>query len=190
MMIEEIKKLVEEACKKDTNHFGYGAWSHHISSVVKYAKLLAKKLGANEEICEIAALLHDYASVVNKDWYPEHHLHSARLAEEILSEHSYPKEKIERVKHCIISHRASKNIPQETIEAKIVASADSMAHFDNVHSLLYLAFVTHKMDIEQGTKWVLDKLERGWNKLIPEAKEIIKEKNNAIKLILTNGTQN
>jgi len=190
MMIEEIKKLVEEACKKDTNYFGYSAWSHHISPVVKYAKLLAKKLDADEEICEIAALLHDYASVVNKDWYPEHHVHSARLAEEILLKHNYPKEKIEAVKHCIMSHRASKNIPQETMEAKIVASADSMAHFDNVHSLLYLAFTVHKMDIEQGTKWVLDKLARSWNKLIPDAKEIIKEKYDAIKLALTNGTQN
>lgn len=190
MMIEEIKKLVEEACRKDTNHFGYGAWSHHISFVVKYAKLLAKKLGADEEICEIAALLHDYASILNKDWYPEHHIHSARLAEEILSKYNYPKEKIEAVKHCIMSHRASKNIPQETIEAKIVASADSMAHFDNVHSLLYLAFVVHKMDIEQGTKWVLDKSERSWNKLIPDAKEIIKEKYDAIKFALTNSAQN
>ena len=189
-MIEEIKELVEKACKKDTNHFGYGVWSHHISSVVKYAKLLAKKLNADEEICEISALLHDYASVINKDWYPEHHIHSARLAEEILSRYNYPKEKIESIKHCIISHRASKNIPQETLEAKIVASADSMAHFDNVHSLLYLAFVVHKKEIDEGTKWVLDKLERSWNKLIPEAKEIIREKYDAIKLALTNGTQN
>jgi len=185
MIIKEIENLVKEACKKDTNYFGYGAWSHHISSVVKYAKVLAKKLNADEEICEIAALLHDYASVVNKDWYPEHHVHGARLAEEILSEYNYPK-KIEAVKHCILAHRASKNITPETLEARIVASADSMAHFDNVHSLLYLAFVRHKMSIDEGTKWVLDKLERSWNKLIPEAKEIVKEKYDAIKLVLTN----
>ena len=122
---------------------------------MKYAKILSKKLDADEEICEIAALLHDYASIVNKDWYPEHHIHSARLAEEILSKYNYPKEKIEAVKHCIMSHRASKNIPQETIEAKIIASADSMAHFDNVRSLLYLAFAVHKMDIEQETNGFL-----------------------------------
>ncbi len=184
-MIKEIERLVKEACEKDTNYFGYGAWSHHISSVVKYAKILAKKLKADEEICEIAALLHDYSSVVNKDWYPEHNHHSAVLAEEILLKYDYPEEKIQAVKHCIISHRASKNIPQKTLEAKIIASADSLAHFDNVHSLLYLAFTVHKMEIDEGTKWVLEKLKRSWSKLIPEAKEIIEEKYKAIKLALS-----
>ena len=184
-IIEEIRKLVEDACKKESNYFGYGAWSHHISKVVKYSKLLARKLNADEEICEIAALLHDYASVVNKDWYPEHHIYSAKLAEEILLKYNYPKEKLEVVKHCILSHRASKNIPQETLEAKIVASADSMAHFDNVNSLLYLAFVIHKKNIEDGTKWVLNKLERSYKKMIPEARKIIKEKYEAIKLVLS-----
>jgi len=46
------------------------------------------------------------------------------------------------------------------------------------------------MGIDEGTRWVLNKLERSWNKLIPEAKEIIREKYDAIKLALTNNTQN
>ncbi len=184
-LIENIRRVVEEACKKETNYFGYGAWSHHIVSVVKYAKILAKKLGADEEVCEIAALLHDYASVLNKNWYPEHHIHSARLAEEILSKYNYPKEKIEAVKHCILSHRGSKEFARKTLEAKVLASADSMAHFDNVHSLLYLAFVRHKMAIDEGTQWVLSKLEQSWRKLMPEAREMIKEKYEAIKLSLS-----
>ena len=183
-MIEEIRKLVKEACEDKKNEYGYGAWSHHISSAVKYAELLAGKLDADKEIVGIGALLHDYASVLNQEWYPEHHVHSTRLAEEILRKHNYPEEKIQRVKHCIYAHRASKNISRETIEAKIIASADGMAHFDNVSSLLHLAFVTHGKVIDEGTKYVLDKLERDWNKLIPEAKEIIKEKYEAIKLAL------
>jgi uncharacterized protein len=186
MIIEEIRKLVEEACKKESNPFGYGAWSHHIVSVVKYAKILAKKLNVDEEIVEIAALLHDYAGIVNKDWYPEHHIYSANLAEEILKNYNYPKERIEKIKHCILTHRATKNIQKETLEAEIIASADSMAHFDNVNSLLYLSYVKHKMDINEGTKWVLDKLERSWNKLIPAAKEILKDRYNAIKTSLSN----
>jgi len=183
-MIEEIRKLVKEACEDKKNEYGYGAWTYHISSVVKYAKLLARKLDADKEIVEIGALLHDYASVLNRDWYPEHHVHSARLAEEILKKHNYPEEKIEKVKHCIYAHRASKNIPRETTEAEIIASADGMAHFDNVSSLLQLAFVTHGKGIDEGTKYVLDKLERDWKKLMPEAKEIIKDKYEAIKLAL------
>jgi uncharacterized protein len=183
--IENIKNLVKKACRKDTNAYGHGSWSHHILTVVKYSKMLAKKLNADIEIVEIAALLHDYASVVNKEWMPEHHIHSARLAEEILRKHRYPENKIKKVKHCIISHRASKQIPRESIEAKIVASADALAHFDKVNSLLYFVFIHQKMNIDEGTKWVLAKLERSWKKLIPEAKEMVREKYKAIKIALT-----
>ena len=141
-------------------------------------------MNADEEIAETAALLHDYASILNEEWYPEHHIHGTRLAEEVLREYNYPEDRIEKVKYCIYTHRASKNIPRETVEAKIVASADGMAHFDNVSSLLHLVFVNDKMGIDEGTKVVLDKLERDWNKLMPEAKEMVKEKYDAIKLAL------
>lgn len=181
-MIEEISRLVKQACERETNYFGKSAW-YHISTVVKHAKLLARKMNADEEVCELAALLHDYASVLNKEWYPNHHIHSARLAEEILSRYNYPEEKIQAVTHAILTHRGSKALERETLEAKIVASADAMAHFDEVNSLFYLAFVVHGMGIEKGTKWVLDKLERSWNKLIPEAKEIVREKHKAVRLI-------
>lgn len=60
-MTSTVRSIVEEACKKETNKYGYGIWSHHIVLVVKYGKLLAQKLEADPEIVEIAALLHDYA---------------------------------------------------------------------------------------------------------------------------------
>ena len=92
-IIKEIEKTVEEACKKESNYFGYRAWTYHIFSAAKFAKILAEKLDADKEIVEIAALLHDYASVLNKELYQEHHIHGARLAEEILQKYNYPQEK-------------------------------------------------------------------------------------------------
>lgn len=186
-MIEEIKEIVKEACKKETNYFGYRAWKEHILPVVRFSKILADKLNADKEIVEVAALLHDYSSVLNKDFYPEHHIHSARLAEDILKKYNYPQEKIEEVKRCIVSHRASKNIPKETVEAQIIADADSLAHFDNIGSVLYLAFVIHKMSSDKGTKWVLSKLERDWNRLsFLESREIIQEKYRSTRTALEN----
>lgn len=182
MITEKIADLVKIACEKDTNPFGYGDWQYHILSVVANSKILAKKLKADMEIVEIAALLHDYAGILNIEFYPEHHIHGARFAEEILLKFDYPEERIERIKHCILAHRGSKNIPQETLEAKIIASADAMAHFDNIHSLMYLAFVEYKMDIEKGTAFVLGKLERSWQKLtLPQARKMTREKFDAVK---------
>ncbi|MFA6097757.1 MAG: HD domain-containing protein [Candidatus Paceibacterota bacterium] len=184
MMIKEISEIVEKACKNRTNYFGYGAWTHHILPVVKYAKLMAKKLGADEEIVEIAALLHDYASVKDRKLYEEHHVHGARLAEMILKKYDYPPQRIREVKHCILSHRGSRMAKKLTSEALCVADADSMAHFDSVSSLFFLAFFSHKMDIDEANDWIAKKLERSWKKLSPAAKEIIKDKHEACKLVL------
>ncbi len=183
-IVEEIRKFVEEECKKKVNYFGYGIWAHHIIYVVKYAKLMAKRVGANEEIVEIAALLHDYASVKDYKLYEDHHLHGAELAEQILKKYNYPLNKIEKVKHCILSHRGSKIISKLTKESLCVVDADSMAHFDSIPSLFYLAFFSHKMNINEANNWLIQKLERSWNKLSPEAKEVIKAKFEAARVLL------
>lgn len=180
-MIDKIKKIVQKECEKDS-----WSWDHHMVSVVKYAKQLARKLGADEEIVEISAWLHDITRL--KGDSENHHISGPIEAEKILRELGYPQEKIDKVKHRIHAHRGSQNIKRETIEAECVASADAMAHFDDVPALLYGAFIKNQMNIEDGKGWVRNKLERSWNKLIPEAKKIVLPKYKAVKIIL--GEQN
>jgi len=40
------------------------------------------------------------------------------------------------------------------------------------------------MEISEGAKWVSKKLKRSWNKLCPEAKEIMKDKYECSKIVL------
>ena len=181
---QQIRAIVEEACKRETNIFGYGIWTHHILYVIEYGKLLAEQLGANEEIVEIAALLHDYASIKDESLYRDHHLHSPLEAERILRKLCYPEEKIQAVKQCIASHRASTGAERTTPEAICLASADAMAHIDQMPSLLYLAFVRFGMGIDDGTTWVWEKLVRSWQKLCPEAKAMMKDRYEAAQILL------
>ncbi len=176
LIIEKVRDISEEACKKETNIFGYGIWSHHIIYVVKYSKLMAEKLGADEEIVEIAALLHDYASIKNADYIKDHHIYGAQEAEKILMSLNYPSEKIEKVKDCIFSHRASVIVDKCSAEDVCVASADAMAHIDQVVSLLYSIYVNKEMGIEEGKEWVRNKIKRSWKKIDPVGKEIIRDK--------------
>ena len=131
-------------------------------------------------------MLHDYASIIDYNLYEDHHIHSATEAEKILKQFNYSQEKIELVKQCIISHRGSKTKSKESKESICIADADGMSHFDSISSLLYLAFFSHKMNIDEANNWLLGKLERSWSKLSPEAKEIITDKYNACKLLLEN----
>lgn len=183
-IIKIIEKEVEGKCKSENNIFGYGIWTHHILSVVKYSKMLAEKIGADVEVVEIAALLHDYAGIKDKELHEEHHIHGVEEAEKILEELNYDQKKIEIVKECIASHRGSVKIEKTTKEAICVADADAMAHIDNIPSLLYLTYCNHQMSIDDGAEWVSKKIERSWNKLSYEAKEIIKEKYESAQRVL------
>lgn len=183
-MLPDLRKLVEQQCRDKANIFGYEIWTYHMVIVIQYAKLLAEKLGADTEIVEIAAILHDYASVKGKELFDEHHIHGANEAERILRGYGYPQERIDKVKHCIRSHRGSQSIPRESKEAICVASADAMAHIDQIPSLLHMVYFKKKMAIDEGAKWVKDKIERSWNKLCPEAKEMVRSKYESAKIIL------
>jgi len=89
---------------------------------------------------------------------------------------NYDKEKTALVQKCILNHRGSVKLGRTSIEELCVADADAISHFDSVPSLLYLAYVERKMYIEQGEQFVRKKLERSYNKLSDESKEIYKGK--------------
>jgi len=103
-------------------------------------------IDAKREIVEIAALLHDYAGIKDQRMAEEHHIYAAAEAQRILIEFNYPKDRIQKVKDCIITHRGSVPMKRLTQEAECIASADAMTHVFQVPSLLYLAYVTHGME--------------------------------------------
>lgn len=181
-IIDQVEKIVRETCAKETNEFTYALDTHFIP-VVENAKILAPKLGADEEIVLLAAWLHDYASIYDAKLMPEHHIHSPRFAQDILSDLNYPQDKIDQVKHCIEAHRGSQNIKRETKEAECVASADAMAHITSFPSLLVLAWKVHNLPFQEGIDFALAKMERSWNKLLPEARELVEDQYQAIKKV-------
>jgi uncharacterized protein len=179
-----LAEVVERACQAETNIFSIGIWTHHILAVVEYGRQLAELLGADADIVELAALLHDYASIKDATMYQDHHLHGPREAEALLWEHGYPPATIVAVKECIATHRGSVPAEQRTKEATCLASADGMAHIAQVPSLLYLAYVQHRMSIDEGSRWVLEKVKRSWQKLCPEAQTLIRERYRAALIAL------
>lgn len=187
-MIEEIARIVERACAQETNIFGYGIWTHHITEVVKNSKLLCGMFHADPEIVELAALLHDYASIKDESLYEDHHVHGPLEAEKILQKYAYPPERITAVKECIASHRGSVQGEPLTPEAACLKDADAMAHIEQVSSLLHLVFVQHDMAIDEGTAWVCAKLKRSWAKLSPEVQTLVRGKYEAALITLGNAT--
>ena len=174
-IIKYLKDEIESRAFSDKNKFGPGVY-YHIEAVVKNAELLAEKYKANKEVVIISAWLHDIASITDYNLYEEHHIHGAKIAEEILKNLNYDTYKIELVKSCILNHRGSIDNKRLTLEEQCVADADAISHFDSIPSLLYLAYKQKNMDISQGAEFIKSKLERSYNKLSAESKKIYYKK--------------
>ncbi len=170
----ELAQLVEDACRAETNVFGYGIWSHHVRHVVEIGRRLAEMRGADVEIVTLAALLHDYAGIRDQALYEEHHLHGAAAARRLLAERGYPADRAEAVAQCILAHRGSVSLARTSPEAECLADADAATHLLNVPSLLYMVYTERRMDIDAGAAWVHAKLERSWAKLTPQAQALMR----------------
>lgn len=183
-IIKILKNEVYSRAQKPTNKFGEGVY-YHIEAVVKNGELLAKKYGADEEVVIIASWLHDIASITDYSLYEMHHIHGAEIADQILTELNYDKDKINLVKDCIKNHRGSFKNDKLTLEEQCVADADAISHFDSVPSLLYLAYVKKGLNIEEGAEFVRNKLKRSYEKLSENSKEFYKEKYESTLKIIT-----
>lgn len=176
MVKKEIKELILSLCEgKDWD------WKGHVESVVKHSKNLSKEYGADKEVCEIAAWLHDIDKI--KGGKEGHHIRGAKEAEIILKKLDYPDDKIKKVCYCILTHSSDNTYPPKTLEAKIVASADSLAHFDNFLSIMQFCF-KKEYGIDKIKEKILKKANQSYDKMMPKVKKLAKPKYDAIKEIL------
>lgn len=180
-----MKKQIIEIAKENYEEEDY---KYHILPVVKNALLLAKKLNADLEVVEVASYLHDIGRAVKRGQFVkenEHHILGVDKTRKILKEVGYDESFIKKVEHCILTHRGRKGPNPETIEAEIVACADAMAHFDTFLDLFNF-FLKTTNSFEELILEIEQKMDRNWNKklTLPEAKEIVREKYDAIMLLL------
>ncbi|HWQ59657.1 MAG TPA: HD domain-containing protein [Candidatus Fimivivens sp.] len=180
---ERIRQFVEDECRKPTSKYGFEPYGNHFVPVAKYAKLLAEEYGADVDIVEIAAWIHDIGSIVHGR--EDHHITGAKIAEEKLREFGYPEERITLVKNCVLHHRGSQGIGSETLEEQIVAEADAISAFDNIEGIFKAALVYENMSQGEARKSVLKKMTNKWNQLrFEKSKEMIGPKYEAVRILL------
>ncbi|MGI0029358.1 MAG: HD domain-containing protein [Nitrososphaera sp.] len=122
-MLEKIKRRVAKMLEgRDPAHD-----FQHIMRVYRNAEFIGRREGADMEILLAAALLHDlvvYPKGSSKTSKSADD--SADMAEKILREYGWPKDKIERACYCIRTHSYSKRLVPATLEGKILQDADRL----------------------------------------------------------------
>ena len=123
-MIDKIKQAAQARLRGSK---GSHDWEH-TERVYSLALQLAEVEGADQEIVEYAALLHDIGREAEYQANGKicHAQRGAEIAQDLLIQHGLERAKIDRIVHCIRTHRFRNNNHPETLEAKVLFDADKL----------------------------------------------------------------
>ena len=128
-MSQEVKQYFLDQVAKGGDEFRY--LLYHVPEVEKWARKILKEYPkANEEIVLSSVWLHDAGLLVG-DQDTDHAINSEKVALSFLPTITDQRDVVEKIAHCVRSHRCKDIMPQ-TIEAKIVAISDSLSHMTDV----------------------------------------------------------
>ncbi len=120
-VFEKIRERSEEFLKLSHHD------KSHVERVYNLALRIAEEENADLGIVKAAVLLHDIARAMEDEGKIEDHAtEGAKIARKVLEEADFPKEKIDKVIHCIEAHRFKKGMEAESLEAKILQDADRL----------------------------------------------------------------
>lgn len=107
--------------------------AHNLDHVLRVHKLTLKlaqtEKNVDLKILETATLLHDIARAKESDDITgtiDHAVLGSQMAEKILENLNYEYNEIEKIKHCILTHRFRTGFEPQSIEAKILFDADKL----------------------------------------------------------------
>lgn len=171
MSTDRIRDLVQDECRRSV--LGAAFFEEHLSVVARYAGCLAQRLGADAQIVELAAWLHDLAAVRDMAALPDHARLSAALAGELLPAYGFDGAVIDSVARAIGSHALPLALGSGTLEEVCLSQADAIAQIVRPAYWLYFAFTVRKCEFDEGRQWLLRLVEGRWNALIEPARELV-----------------
>ncbi len=168
--IDQLKSKVEALYKsKNPNRGDWADWlfENHIVVVAENARQLASRFGGNSDLAEAASLLHDIADAIMARENPLHEEQSKLIAREYLRESHFSAEEIQIIVDDAIQFHGCRNgeFPK-TLDGKIMATADALAHIkSNFYD--YALEVLKKTDtLDEIRNWALPKIERDYRNKI------------------------
>jgi putative nucleotidyltransferase with HDIG domain len=157
------RKVATLYAEKQAGHSTWNDWLYpnHVLVVTENAKLVAERVGADVELSQVAALLHDIADIKMNRSNPDHEAESLNIAREIMTDSGYSDDEIALVVEDAIRYHScyGDNRPKSK-EGLVLATADSLAHLQTD----FYVFATWEFgkteSLEEVKSWTLAKIER------------------------------
>jgi putative nucleotidyltransferase with HDIG domain len=162
---DDLWKYVESLYNaKEAGRDEWADWLYpnHVVVVTRNAKAIAETKGADVELSQAAAVLHDVADFKMKRANPEHEQESLKVARELMEAYGYSDEEIALVvDDAIRYHSCHGNERPKSKEGLVLATADSLAHLQT-DFYLFAAWQFGKSgrSSDDLKDWVLKKIER------------------------------
>lgn len=165
---------VEKLYNSTQREIAVWLWKNHVQVVANYALELAKKYQADADLAFAGALLHDVADIWHERNEASFEEITAKTARQVLNQAGYDHSLADKFYSQIIephSVRLDGKQPNN-LEAKILATADAMAHLTTDFYLNFQKMGYPTSDKTEFKDWVLAKLERDFHRKIffPEIK--------------------
>ncbi|SRR5581483_3719397 len=156
--------------KHDPDRTAWADWlgANHIFLVADMAAQLALRHGANEDLARAGGLLHDVADAVMSRFAPEHGEKSLEIARKLMQEAGFTAEEIRTtVDDAIRLHSCHDGQLPESLEGKVLASADAKAHLcSDFYLFAAWSFGKEGKSLEEVKQYVLKKIDRDYHNKI------------------------
>lgn len=172
-MIKLARERMRTACEQAENLFGAAFFEEHVERVREFALELAPQVGADPEIVELAAYLHDAAAVADYSTVARHAEHGALLAAAFLAAHGYPADRAERVAQAIRSHSTPVDPAQSSPEEVCVSHGDAMAQIARPAYWIWYGATVRQLGFEDTRQWWRERVESHWSRLLPAAQATV-----------------
>jgi putative nucleotidyltransferase with HDIG domain len=163
-LLEHKVRDLYEAQDSRRNDWADWLYANHVFVVVGKARELAEKVGANSDLSRAAAVLHDIADVQMKRHDLGHEKASLRLAHKLMRELGYNDNDIRiAVDDAMAHHSCRKGKLPQTLEGKVVATADAWAHLTTDFYVYATWALGREMPLREVKAWVLEKAARDFD---------------------------
>ncbi|MCB9813557.1 MAG: HD domain-containing protein [Pseudomonadales bacterium] len=175
-----VANLVKEVYENSEQWFGQWMWKHHVPVVAKKTEELSERFGANLDIAVAGAWLHDFGDAFVHRNSKEHPLVTEEKSKKVLEKAGYSTEEIKKVLEEVIApHSCRDDFIPTTIEGKVMASADALAHFmtDFFVHFTWMHLPENKT-FEEYRDWVAKKIDHDFHKKIffDEVREEVRDR--------------
>lgn len=161
----KVGEMVQVAYTSSKDDFAQWIWANHLPIVANIANKLSQKYDANSDIVVSAAWLHDFGDAFTNRHADNHEGLSKNEAIKVLQKCEYTAKEIAYIVDEVIApHSCKEGYLPETVEGKILATADSLAHFSTD---FYVQFawkhLPENKSYQEYLEWVAEKLERDFH---------------------------